>query len=316
MKKIKKQKAVMSFLGVLVAIFLLFSSGLRFPVLDREANIYFNDSIAKAGVAYATCRLINASISIFKDSTLDLEPAGVGLTLAIGQALDPIDDMTERVSDVLVTAITSLGVQKLAYEISLSLVPPIFAIFLFILSIIIWFDNEMLAFIQKNLIKLMLLILILRLTLPVSAIANNYIQRHFFSEKISKVKKELSFGSKEIDKFMKFSLPKIDGVLGTIKNSASFLKRKSLEFKNAMIALIKNTGNIIDSLLELIFLYVGIFLIQVIALPIIVFWMFVKFANSLFSTNIPTVLNHSRIAGSINNSNKANTAGAESPTAD
>jgi len=70
-------------------------------------DAYFREAITKAGVAYATCRVLNASVSIVKDSSLQLEPAGVGISLAVGQALDPIDDMTERLSDVLVTAITS-----------------------------------------------------------------------------------------------------------------------------------------------------------------------------------------------------------------
>lgn len=306
MESAKKQKIVMSFFGVLVAILFFFSSGLKIPILDNTADVYFCDSITKAGVAYATCRLINASVSIVKDSTLNLEPAGVGATLAVGQALDPIDDMTERVSDVIVTAITSLGVQKLSYEISVSVAPPLLAILLLILSILIWVKNEKLAIIQKSIIGLISLIFIARLTLPISAAANNYIQESFFAEKISKATKELALGSTELDKLMEFSLPEIDGVLGTIKNSSSFLKRKSSEFKNAIVSTISNSGNIIENLLKLIFLYVGIFLIQVIALPIIVFWLLVKFANNLFGTNIPIILHHSRTEGNKNKSNKAN----------
>lgn len=272
-----------------MAILFFFSPGLRLPILDSKADDYFREAISKAGVAYATCRLINASVSIVKDSNLNLEPAGVGITLAIGQALDPIDDMTERVSDVIVTAITSLGVQKLAYEISVSLAPPILALFLFVLSVLIWFENQRLAALQKIITGFILLILIARFTLPISAITNNYIQENFFEEKILNANKELALGSAELDKLMEFSIPQTDGVLGTIKNSSSFLKRKSLEFKNALVNTISNTGNIIENLLKLIFLYVGIFLIQVVALPIIVFGVFVKFANSLFDTNIPVI---------------------------
>lgn len=88
---------------------LLFFPGLRLPIIDNTTDVHFHEAITKAGVTYATCRMINASVSIVKDSNLNLEPAGIGITLAIGQALDPIDDMTERVSDVIVTAITSLG---------------------------------------------------------------------------------------------------------------------------------------------------------------------------------------------------------------
>lgn len=285
MKSTKTQKIIISSIGVLVAILLFLSPGLRVPALDSTTDVYFREAISKAGITYATCRLINASVSIIKDSNLNLEPAGVGITLAIGQALDPLDDMTERVSDVIVTAITSLGVQKLAYEMSVSLAPSILSMFLLISSILIWFKSKRLVTIQKKIIGLILLILIARFTLPISAVTNDFLQENFFEEKISNANKELALGSAELDKLMDFSLPETDGVLGTIKNSASFVKRKSLELKNSLVDTISDTGHIIENLLKLIFLYVGIFLIQVIALPIIVFWLFVKCANNVFDTN-------------------------------
>jgi lipopolysaccharide/colanic/teichoic acid biosynthesis glycosyltransferase len=95
---------------------------------------------------------------------------------------------------------------------------------------------------------------------------------------------------------MDFSLPEIDGVLGTIKNNSSFIQRKSMEFKDAIVATVSNAGSIVDNLLKLTFLYVGVFLIQVIALPIMVFWALIKFANSLFDTNAPVILHHSRVS--------------------
>ena len=285
MKSTKTQKIIISSIGALVAILLFFSPGLRLPILDNTTDVYFREAISKASITYATCRLINASVSIIKDSNLNLQPAGVGITLAIGQALDPIDDMTERVSDVIVTAITSLGVQKLAYEMSVALAPPILTILLFILSVLIWFKDQRLVIIQKSMSGFILLILIARFTLPISAITNNFLQENFFEKQISNANKELALGSAELDKLMEFSLPETDGVLGTIKNSTSFVKRKSLELKNTLVDTISDTGHIIENLLKLIFLYVGIFLIQVIALPIIVFWLFVKCANNVFDTN-------------------------------
>jgi hypothetical protein len=294
MKTTKKQKTIISFTGVLIAILLFFSSGLRIPVLDTAADAYFREAITKGGVAYATCRVINASVSIVKDSSLQLEPAGVGVSLAVGQALDPIDDMTERLSDVLVTAITSLGVQKLAYEISVSLAPPILSIFLFTLSILSWFENDRLKSFQKTTMRFALLIVIARFCLPISSMANEFINSTFFNDQISDASKELVVGSAELDKLKDFSLPEIDGVLGTIENSASFLKRKSIEFNNALVATVSNMGDIIENLLKLTFLYVGIFLIQVIILPLLSFFFLVKIINALFNTNIPLILHHSR----------------------
>ena len=279
---------------------LFFSSGLKLPVLDATTDVYFDEAITKAGVAYATCRVVNASVSIVKDSSLQLEPAGVGVSLAVGQALDPIDDMTERLSDVLVMAITSLGVQKLTYEISVSLVPPVLSMFLLALSIMIWFENERLTSFQKTIMRFLLLIVIARFCLPISSMANEFVYKHFFADQISEANKELGLGTAEIDKLKDFSLPKIDGVLGTIENSTSFLKQKSMEFKNALVATVSNMGAIIENLLKLTFLYVGIFLIQVIILPLLSFWFLVKIVNSLFHTNVPVILHHSRTSKNEN----------------
>ncbi len=293
MKSATKQNIVKSSIGVLLAILLFFSSGLKIPMLDTATDAYFRESITKAGVAYATCRLINASISIVKDSSLQLEPAGVGVSLAVGQALDPIDDMTERLSDVLVTAIISLGVEKLAYEIGVSIAAPILSIFLLVLSFLIWFKNERIISLQKSIMRFLLIILILRFCLPISSVANEFVNKYFFTDQISDANKELALYSTEIDKLTDFSLPDIDGVLGTVQNSASFLKRKSIEFKNALAATLSNMGDIIENLLKLTFLYIGIFLIQVIILPLLVFWFLIKTVGSLFHTNIPLIPYHS-----------------------
>lgn len=294
MKTTNKRKILRSFVGVMIAIVLLFTSGLKIPVLDTMTDAYFREAITKAGVAYATCRVINASVSIIKDSTLELEPAGVGISLAAGQALDPIDDMAERLSDVLVTAITSLGVQKLAYEISVSFVPRMLSVFLFALSILLWFENERLEFLQKTITRFITLLIIVRFCLPISSVADEYLHRCFFDDQISEANEKLAVGSAELDQLKDLTLPETDGVLGTIENSASFLIQKTTEFKKALGAIVANAGDIIENLLKLTYLYVGIFLIQVIILPLLSFWFLVKTANALFHTNIPAILHHSR----------------------
>ena len=180
MRNAHKQKVILSVVGTLVAITLFFCAGLRVPVLDSKADSYFTEAITKAGLAYATCRVVNASVSIVKESNLQLEPAGVGISLAVGQALDPIDDMAERLSDVLVTAITSLGVQKLAYEISLSVVPPVMAVFLLVLSVLIWFRNERVLRLREVTLRIVIILIVARFCLPLSSVANEFIQKNFF----------------------------------------------------------------------------------------------------------------------------------------
>lgn len=283
------RKPVQCAVRILAAIVLFFSVGLKLPVIDTSADTYFREGISLSMGAYATCRMVNASVSVIKDSNVDVAPAGVGLSLGLGQVLDPIDDMTERLSDVLVTAITSLGVQKLAYEISVSLAPPVISALLFISAVLMWFKHERIFRLEAATKRLLFLIVVARLCLPLSSMVNNFLQKEFFDDRIAYSKKELAVASTGIEKLKDFSIPEIDGFMGTLENSASFLKQRSIDLKDAVVMTIKNADNIIENLLELTFLYVGVFLIQVILLPLLIFWGLAKKVNSIFETNIPAI---------------------------
>ncbi len=277
-----KQKALRSSLGIFIALLLLLLPAARIPLLDAHADSYFKEAITRAGVAYATCRAINASVSIIKDSELQLEPAGVGVSLAVGQVLDPIDDMTERLSTVLVTAITSLGVQKLSYEISVSLVPRFLAGLLFIFSILVWFDNDRLSALQNITVRLLMLLAVLRLCLPLSSIVNQSLYAGYFAEEISRASQQLDLRSDASNTFGDIAAPDSHGFWATIGNSTMVIKKISVDLKKSLETFVTNATEIIENLLKLTFLYVGIFLIQVIILPVSIFWFLVYVATSLF----------------------------------
>lgn len=285
-----KQTAVKSILGILLSIALFFSSGIQIPVIDSTAESYFRDSITKAGVSYGVCRVINATVSVIKESSLELEPAGIGLSLAVGQIVDPINDMVERVSNVLVMSITSLGVQELVYEISLTLAPLIVAVLLVVLSVLVWFRNERILKIQRIVLNVLVIASIARFCLPLSSMANEFLQETFFEDKIVKVNTTLADGTADLNKLKEVHLPKYEGVMGTIENSASYLKQKSIDFKKAIAITIENKTIIVDNLLQLTFLYLGIFIIQVLVLPLLTFWFLMRLVNSLFiSTTVTTM---------------------------
>lgn len=287
----RKQKAAACAAGLLLAAALFALPAPKFWGLDAKTDGYFRDAITQAGLAYATVRVINASVSIIKDSTLQLEPAGVGVSLAVGQVLDPIDDMTERLSNVLVAAIASLGVQKLAYEISLAVAPLILGVLLVVLALLVWVRGETVGMLRRGIAALALLVIAGRFCLPLASLANGYLQTHYFDAQIAQAREGLNVSSAPMERLGDLSLPQSDGVLGTLGNSATYLKQRSLEFKEALAEVGANAAQIIENLLTLTFLYVGLFLIQVILLPLLVFWLFVRgtkmllqgdFASNLF----------------------------------
>ena len=287
-----KEKSIQSAVGILVAILLFFSSGVQIPVLDSVADKYFQDSITKAGVSYGVCRLINGTVSVIQESSVQLEPAGIGMSLAVGQIVDPINDMVERLSDVLVLSITSLGIQELSYEISIALAPPILAGLLLVLSVLLWFKNDKLFALQRVIVNVLVLISIARFCLPISSFANEFLQTQFFDDRIIEASGALAEGTADLDKLKDVDLPEYDGILETIESSAAYIKHKSVEFKNAVRITIENKALIIENLLQLTFLYLGVFIIQVLLLPLMIFWLLMRLVNALFLSNVIAIGGH------------------------
>jgi hypothetical protein len=288
-----KQTAIKSVIGILLSIILFFSSGVQIPFIDSSADAYFKDSITKAGVSYGVSRIINATVSVIQESSIQLEPAGIGMSLAIGQIVDPINDMVERLSNVLVMSIASLGVQELAYEISITIAPQILAVFLFVLSFLVWFKNERVFKLQKVIMSVLVIAAIARFCLPISSMANAFLQETFFEDKIIEANDKLTASTAELNKIEDIDVPKIDGFMGTIGNSASYIKEKSVDFKNTIQVIMENKGVIIENLLRLTFLYLGIFIIQVLVLPLLIFWLLMRIVNSLFLTTTMTTMGQS-----------------------
>ncbi|MDX1809111.1 MAG: hypothetical protein R3331_06195 [Sulfurospirillaceae bacterium] len=275
-KTLDRKMIIKSLLGFIAAFFLLFSHIYSIPLVDKSTHEYFTKAIEKAGIAYATCRVVNASVSVVKESNLQLEPAGVGMSLAIGQVLGPVYDMVEKLSNILILAITSLGVQKLIYEISLHMTPQIIGVLLLIISTLMWFDSNKIKRFQAFLLQLSIIVLIFRMCLPISSIANDFIYKNYFEDQISQARQNLDLETARVDKMHNISFPESDGIFSTIKNSSTYVSEKTTEFKTIFVNTINNAGNIIENLLSLSFLYLGIFVIQVLFLPLLSFWLMLK----------------------------------------
>ena len=280
-----------------VALFML--PGLELPYLDKNTDSYFEDSITKASLAYGVCRVVNASVSIIKESQIQIEPAGLGVSLAAGQVLDPLDDMTERASDILVTAIVSLGIQKIAYEISVAFAPPLIGIAVFVFIGISYAWGSRASLIRKIVLKTIILLAVARLFLPASSIINSYLNEEYFTPKITDAKDALVMSSPELERLKDMTMPEIDGALGTVKNGFEFVEKKTSDLGAALKSILINMKGMISNLLTLSYLYVAIFVIQVIILPLGVFWLLARIINVLFGYGMPNILSHSDIVNKL-----------------
>lgn len=80
-----------------------------YGVLDDFSSSDIKASIASAGLIYGTARGINALVSLLQGTELNI----VLVTLSVGEVLDPVNDLIERFSEVILVALGSLALQKI-----------------------------------------------------------------------------------------------------------------------------------------------------------------------------------------------------------
>ena len=69
-------------------------------------------------MTFAIARTLDGVISVAQGTEVAVEPGGVGVNFALGQALDPINDLVERFSAAMLVATSSLALQNVLLRIS------------------------------------------------------------------------------------------------------------------------------------------------------------------------------------------------------
>ena len=82
-------------------------------MLDNFSTQYLRDSLAGAGLIYGTARGINALVSLLQGTELNL----MVMTFSIGEVLDPLNDLIERFSEVVMFALGSLALQAILLKL-------------------------------------------------------------------------------------------------------------------------------------------------------------------------------------------------------
>ena len=244
-----------------------------FPQIEEKTDTYFTETIGKAATVFATARVINGGISVIKESTVTVTPFGVGTEVALGQILDPVDDVIERLSDILFTVIISLGIQKTVYEIvGATAVYAIAGLFAGSLLLALCFKNRKIRAWSLFLKKAAFVLLFVRVALPCTALLSEAVETRFFAPQIEACGARLSVFESESK--IRFSdrdsfLDKADKMKELVQEKAKIYWENALE--------------IVAVSLDLAGLYIALFLVQVIFLPLGACWLIVKISNRLFA---------------------------------
>jgi len=208
MEETKEEHRLKSFLlkhwhkSLIVAVSLLlivlsFSGG-----LDKKGRAIVDDSFDQALVVFGTAKALNGVISLAQGT--EVGPPGV--TIAIGEVLDPVNDLVERFSWIMLASITSLGIQTIFMNI---VTDDLFNYLLLtlIVSLDLWliFRSGRDAKAKGLFYRLAMIMLFLRFSVPLMSIANDLTYTHFVQNQynIVELDKEITTISQDIEQFKK-----------------------------------------------------------------------------------------------------------------
>jgi hypothetical protein len=163
---------------IVLALLLLVSLASSLSMLDEPATEYVNAGMKRALTTFAIARTLNAAISLAQGTEVT---AGLGaeLTLSVGQVLDPINDLVESFSNLMLMASVAFGIQKVLLAIG----QYHWVKWVLMALIAVW--GALYAFGKKGprwLDQVLLLMLMVRFAIPVVAVGTDAIYTHFLQK--------------------------------------------------------------------------------------------------------------------------------------
>lgn len=157
-------------------------------VFDARSTKYVDDAIVQSTAAFAVARGPNAIISTAQSTQVSFS-IGAGLSMTVGEVLDPLNDLVEQYSSLMKVSIVSLIIQKRLIEITTDTFFKI-AITASGLSAIAALLILKAPF-QAFLVRVFFSFVFVRFILVFTVLANGVFEQSFLSENISKETRSL-----------------------------------------------------------------------------------------------------------------------------
>ena len=241
---------------IILTIFLVLSAVLSlYTQVDSNALEIYDESFDRAVYSFALVKGLNAIISVIQSTEINLS-LFVGATVGIGQVLDPINDLVERFSVVMLVASVSIGVQHLLLLLGKSIFLKIllFASVSFTL-LSIWVKKLDNAFIFFFSLRLVLLFLVLRFAAVVFIYTTEFIYEEVYAEQYQKSNTYIQTYKDELE-VLQQNKTQMDGLWLELKNKTEKFSKKVIELITIFV--------VTTIVFPLLYIWLLVFLIKVI----------------------------------------------------
>jgi hypothetical protein len=276
------------------AVLLLLVALSTITSVDRYAEREYEALFQRALLTFALARTLNGLISVVQGTELALQPAGVGVTLTPGEILDPVNDLVERFSWIMLAATISLGVQQVLLDVGQwwglrALVALLGLLWLWVRLRRATISGEAgpagnASAVETTLFQVFIVVLFVRFAVPVAVIANEALYHLFLQSRYQQSQQVIESAGADLEQA---TLPARDaeveagaeapGLIESLGRSLSGT-REALDFRQRLDTMRQRASEVIAHLIQLSV----VFVLQTAILPLAFLWIFLQLARQIF----------------------------------
>jgi hypothetical protein len=228
--------------------------------LDSAAKEYVEVGLKRALVTFAAARTANALISVLQETTVSITPLGVGVTASPAQILDPLNDLVEEFSTLMLAACVSLGIQRVL--ISVGGFPAVSVGLTLALLAWSWFSFRTTPT-PRWLIRLLVLLLFVRFAVPLAALGSEATFRAVMSSQYADAQSRVDVASEQ----MRALAPATDSAHpdGVVDRWTNWYAEK----KGHLASDFSDLKNKAEKVVQQIITLMALFIVQTVILPLL-----------------------------------------------
>ena len=274
--RLVRQKTLWTVLAVLAATAALSGH------VDTTGQRYAGEAFTRALVTFAVARTLNGVISVAQGTEVAVEPGGVGVNFTVGQVLDPINDLVERFSAVMLVAASSLGLQNILLRMTMWWGANLALVAAAVLALaVLWWPKFDTGRVRPLAMKVLLVAVFVRFAVPILVIGSNLVFDTFLAAEQAAATQALETTRIEIEQLnSEVATPE------TPTEDQSVMERLGTMLDNSLGSM--NVGDRLNRLRdrvsnasEHIINLIVIFVLQTIILPLVFLWLFIELLKML-----------------------------------
>jgi len=257
--------------------------------LDQMADAQLQPAFKKSLITLATARGLNSLLSVAQGTEIALQPAGIGVILSAGEILDPLNDLVERFSWLVLMAAASIGIQiTLTGMFANPEVNLVFSVVIGLCLVCVWLCRTRIPIIGQNTrlsghaVRLASVLMLLRFTLAAVTFVAGLLSQHFLEAKQSDSMQILQQTSSLVENEVHMPNAQNESLLDSVSEYFSEQKQ-ALDIEARLTGLKERVESTIGHIINLIVLYI----LQTLIIPIAILYLFQKIIRATWKALTP-----------------------------